>query len=154
MEKKDAGKAVSGTQKGMKRNFFGGRKKENGGKMIGGDSDQDAIIDRDYGEGICITSAMKAMKQTVIDKLEALYKEGIWEKGKIIELGLVSSEEPEHNYVQLPLNDWRLNNFSIDEYKQLIKEIIDGTRIVSSELPETPPYDSEHVTLDYKEKIK
>lgn len=128
--------------------------KENGGKMIGVDSDQAPIIDRDYGEDICITSAMKAMKQTVIDKLEALYKSGTWAKGEIIELGLVSSEEPEHNYVQLPLNDWRLDNFSIDEYKQLIKEIIDGTRIVNSKLPETPPYDSEHVTLDYKEKIK
>ena len=55
--------------------------KENNGYMIGVDSDQAPIIDRDYKEGICITSAMKGIKQTVIDKLDDYYSHDIWEKG-------------------------------------------------------------------------
>jgi basic membrane protein A len=88
--------------------------KENNGYMIGVDVDQAPVIDRDYGEGICITSAMKGIKQTVIDKLGELYYDRVWEKG-ISYLGLVSSEQPEHNYVQLPMDTWRMKNFTVKE---------------------------------------
>lgn len=126
--------------------------KENGGYMIGVDSDQSSIIDRDYKEGICITSAMKGIKQTVIDKLEALYKEQIWEKG-INYLGLVSSEHPEHNYVQLPMDTWRMPNFTIDDYKALVKKLIDKDIIVSDDINNEPTV-SNYTKVAYNGSIK
>lgn len=126
--------------------------KENNGYMIGVDSDQAPIIDRDYEEGICITSAMKGIKQTVIDKLDDYYYKGKWEKD-INYLGLVSSEEPEHNYVQLPLVTWRMKNFTIEDYKTLIKEIMDGTKTVSSEIQDYPVV-SEYTKVNYRGSIK
>lgn len=111
--------------------------KDNNGYMIGVDSDQSPIIDRDYEAGMCITSAMKGIKQTVIDKLEELYKEQVWEKG-INYLGLVSSEHPEHNYVQLPLDTWRMNNFTIEDYKTLVAEIMNGSKTVSRDIASHP----------------
>ena len=126
--------------------------KENNGYMIGVDSDQAPIIDRDYKEGMCITSAMKGIKQTVIDKLEDYYHKHIWEKG-INYLGLVSSEEPEHNYVQLPLEHWRMNNFTIDDYKILLKEIMNGTKVVSPDIDNYPKV-SEYTTVNYRGSIK
>ena len=126
--------------------------KENDGYMIGVDSDQAPIIDRDYKEGLCITSAMKGIKQTVIDKLDDYYFKHIWEKD-INYLGLVSSEDPEKNYVQLPINNWRMKNFSVEDYKALLKEFIDGTREVSSDI-EDYPHISEYTKVNYRGSIK
>ena len=126
--------------------------KENKGYMIGVDSDQSPIIDEDYGEGICITSAMKGIKQTVIAKLEDLYKNNIWEEG-INYLGLVSSENPELNYVQLPINTWRMKNFSIEDYKSLLKDIMDGVKTVSPSIDHEPTL-SEYTQINYEGSIK
>ena len=126
--------------------------KENNGYMIGVDSDQSLIIDRDYKEGICITSAMKGIKQTVIDKLDDLYNRDIWEKG-INYLGLVSSENPERNYIQLPLDTWRMKNFTIEDYRHLLSEIISGTKTVSPEI-ETHPTVSQYTKVFYHGSIK
>ena len=126
--------------------------KENNRYMIGVDSDQSPIIDRDYGEGICITSAMKGIKQTVIDKLEQLYHEQIWEGG-INYLGLVSSSEPEHNYVQLPIDTWRMQNFTVDDYKHLLEEIMNGTKTVSDDITNYPVV-SDWTVVNYLGSIK
>lgn len=104
--------------------------KENGGYMIGVDSDQAPIIDRDYGEGICITSAMKDIRRTVINKLEALYKDNVWDQG-FNYLGLISNQHPEENYVQLPIETWRMKNFTIEDYKSLVSDIMLGIKEVS-----------------------
>ena len=125
---------------------------ENDVYMIGVVSDQAPIIDRDYKEGICITSAMKGIKQTVIDKLDDYYSHDIWEKG-INNLGLVSSENPEHNYVQLALDHWRMNNFTIEDYKTLLKEIMDGTKTVSPDIEDYPEV-SEYTKVYYRGSIK
>ena len=106
--------------------------KENGGHMIGVDSDQAPIIDRDYQEGLCITSAMKDIRDTVINKLEALYKDNTWDQG-FNYLGLVSSEHPEENYVQLPLENWRMKNFTIEDYKSLVSDIMLGSKTVTDD---------------------
>ena len=126
--------------------------KENNGYMIGVDSDQAPIIDRDYKEGICITSAMKGIKQTVVDKLEALYRGLNHDKG-INYLGLVSSEHPEQNYVQLALEHWRMDNFTVDDYKVLLSEIMNGTKIVSSDVSQHPETSS-YTTVNYQGSIK
>lgn len=127
--------------------------KENNGYMIGVDSDQAPIIDRDYKEGICITSAMKGIKQTVIDKLEDYYFNHVLEKGTINYLGLVSSDNPENNYVQLPLDNWRMKNFTINDYKTLLKEIMDGTKSISPDI-ENYPTVSQYTTVNYRGSVK
>ncbi len=126
--------------------------KENNGYMIGVDSDQAPIIDRDYAPGICITSAMKDIKQTVIDKLEALYFEHKWETN-IRFLGLVSSENPKLNYVQLPLDTWRMENFTIDEYKSLLERIINEEITISRDVSHEPIV-SQYTKVNYRGSIK
>jgi len=126
--------------------------KENNGYMIGVDSDQRPIIDQDYKPGMCITSAMKGIRQTVVAKLEDLYKNNIWEKG-INYLGLVSSENPELNYVLLPMNDWRMKNFTIENYKALVSDIMNGVKTVSPDIAKVPVV-SEYTHVNYEGSIK
>lgn len=130
--------------------------KENGGHMIGVDSDQAPIIDRDYEEGLCITSAMKDIHHTVINKLEALYKDNVWDKG-INNLGLISSQHPEENYVQLPLETWRMKNFTIEDYKSLVSDIMLGIKKVSDttgDIANLLSLLSEYTHLDKEPDIK
>lgn len=126
--------------------------KENNGHMIGVDIDQAPIIDRDYKPGLCITSAMKGIWQTVVDVLNDLYNLGRWEPGMNL-LGLVDSENPQHNYVQLPLDTWRMKNFTIDDYKKLVAEIISGTKVVSRDITNEPSV-SNYVDVHYRGSIK
>ena len=108
-----------------------------GGKVIGVDSDQSGII----GKDMTITSAMKGLAPTVANMLTAI-KEGKWEEhvGKIENLGLVS-ENPEDNYVQLPMETTQWGDgFSQDDYKALVKAMFDGEIKVSNDtsaLPQT-----------------
>ena len=127
--------------------------KENNRKMIGVDTDQSPIIDHDYGEGICITSAMKGIKQTVIDKLEELYHEKSWKNG-IHYLGLNSSEDLEDNYVKLPTTTWRMKNYSIEQYRQLIIEIMNGERTISGDDSKEPTVHTEYTSVYYRGSIK
>ena len=108
------------------------------GKVIGVDSDQSGII----GEDITVTSAMKGLAPTVKTALDAI-KDGNWESdyaGKIDNLGLVS-ENPEDNYVQLPMDTTQWDdNFSVDDYKDLVSKLYNGEITVSNDitaLPET-----------------
>lgn len=128
--------------------------KENGGYMIGVDSDQAPIIDRDYKEGICITSAMKDIRNTVINRLEDLYVNKKWEKG-FKDLGLISSEHPELNYVQLPLDTWRMKNFTIEDYKTLVADIMDGKKTIVAETDiKITDLLSEYTHFDKEQDIK
>ena len=108
------------------------------GKVIGVDSDQSGII----GENITVTSAMKGLAPTVKTALDAI-KDGNWESdyaGKIDNLGLVS-ENPEDNYVQLPMDTTQWDdNFTVDDYKDLVSKLYNGEITVSNDitaLPET-----------------
>ena len=108
------------------------------GKVIGVDSDQSGII----GEDITVTSAMKGIAPTVKTALDAI-KDGNWESdyaGKIDNLGLVS-ENPEDNYVQLPMDTTQWDdNFTVDDYKDLVSKLYNGEITVSNDitaLPET-----------------
>ena len=126
--------------------------KENNGYLIGVDTDQSYIIDEDYKEGICITSAMKGIKQTVIAKLEELYTTQNFEKG-FNYLGLVSSENPELNYVQLPIETWRMKNFTVEDYKHLVSDLMLGVKQVSAGIISQPEV-SEFTTVEYRGSIK
>lgn len=115
------------------------------GKVIGVDSDQSGII----GEDITVTSAMKGLAPTVKTVLDAI-KDGSWESdyaGKIDNLGLVS-ENPEDNYVQLPMETTQWDdNFTVDDYKDLVKKLYNGEIEVSSDITAMP--ETEITVNDY-----
>lgn len=115
------------------------------GKVIGVDSDQSGII----GEDITVTSAMKGLAPTVKTALDAI-KNGSWESdyaGKIDNLGLVS-ENPEDNYVQLPMETTQWDdNFTVDDYKDLVKKLYNGEIEVSSDITAMP--ETEITVNDY-----
>ena len=109
-----------------------------GGKVIGVDSDQAPTIDA-YGEGITVTSAMKGPAATVNTVLTDI-KGGKWSDyaGKIDNLGLVS-ENPEENYVQLPLESTQWGDgFTEDDYRTLVKSMYSGEITVSNDITAMP----------------
>ena len=108
------------------------------GKVIGVDSDQAPTIDA-YGEGITVTSAMKGLAATVNTVLTDI-KGGKWSDyaGKIDNLGLVS-ENPEENYVQLPLESTQWGDgFTEDDYRTLVKSMYSGEITVSNDITAMP----------------
>ena len=112
-----------------------------GGKVIGVDSDQSGIINAS-GDDLTITSAMKGLAATVKTVLTEI-KAGNWDNfaGKIENLGLVS-ENPEENYVQLPIEttQWA-DGFTEDDYRALVKDMFEGKVEVSSDISAMPKTD-------------
>ena len=111
-----------------------------GGKVIGVDVDQAAIIDAAYGEGMTVTSAMKGLAPTVKDVLTDVVLNGNWSAyaGKIETLGLVSAD-PETNYVQIPMESTQWSDsFTQDDYKALVAAMFDGTITVSNDISVFP----------------
>ncbi len=111
-----------------------------GGKVIGVDTDQSALINN-YGDGMCVTSAMKGLGATVNAVLASI-QAGEWEKyaGKVQSLGLVSGSDLSVNYVGLPTDSWTMTNFTIDDYKALVSNVFEKKVAVSNNidaLPET-----------------
>ena len=106
-----------------------------GGKLIGVDVDQKAIIDGTYGEGMTLTSAMKGLAATIEDTLKDVIENDNWASygGKIATLGL-ASEEPTANYVQLPMDStvWT-EGFTQEDYAALVKAMFSGEITVSSD---------------------
>ena len=113
--------------------------KKVGGKLIGVDTDQQPIIDGQYGEGMTVTSAMKGLAPTTIDTLTAVVKDGKWADyaGKIDTLGLVS-EDPAANYVQLSGTTQFGDAFTEDDYKAMVKGMFDGSIKVSNDISAEP----------------
>ena len=112
-----------------------------GGKFIGVDVDQKALVDGQYGEGMTITSAMKGLGATVNTLLTAI-KDGKWDeyKGQIQSLGMVSGDDPTLNYVQLPLETTVWNDgFTQDDYKALVKALADGSVTVTVDAAAAEP---------------
>ena len=101
--------------------------KVEGAKMIGVDVDQAGIIDGKYGEGMTVTSAMKGLAPTVKTVLAAISADK-WADfgGKMESLGLVS-ENPEDNYVQIPMESTQWSDdFTKDDYKTLVAAMYKG----------------------------
>ena len=112
-----------------------------GGKFIGVDVDQKALVDGQYGEGMTITSAMKGLGATVNTLLTAI-KDGKWDeyKGQIQSLGMVSGDDPTLNYVQLPMDTTVWNDgFTQDDYKALVKALADGSVTVTVDAAAAEP---------------
>ena len=114
--------------------------KKAGGKVIGVDVDQKAIIDGDYGEGMTVTSATKGLRPTTINALTDIIVGGKWSDyaGKIVTLGLVSGDDPSANYVQLAETTQFGDGFTKDDYAALVKGMFDGTITVSNDTSVEP----------------
>ncbi len=125
------------------------------GKVIGVDVDQAAIIDGKYGAGMTVTSAMKGLYNTTYNTLQDVIVNGNWANyvGKIETLGLVSGDDPEANYVQIPMNTTQWGDgFGKDDYKALVKKMFDGTVKVSNDISKEPATTAAKV--DYQGNIK
>ena len=125
-----------------------------GGKVIGVDVDQAAIIDA-YGEGMTVTSAMKGLAPTVKAILGELILKDNWAQyaGQINTLGLVSGTDVEANYVQIPYESTQWSDtFTKDDYAALIAAMFDGTVTVSNDTETEPTVQT--ITVDYQGNIK
>ena len=111
-----------------------------GGKVIGVDVDQAAIIDGGYGDGMTVTSAMKGLAPTVEHMLTEVAAGNFSNYGgKIETLGLVSGDDPEANYVQIPMESTQWSDsFTQDDYKALVKDMFDGKITVSNDISAMP----------------
>ena len=111
-----------------------------GGKVIGVDVDQAAIIDVGYGDGMTVTSAMKGLAPTVEHMLTEVAAGNFANYGgKIETLGLVSGDDPAANYVQIPMESTQWSDsFSQDDYKALVKDMFDGKITVSNDISAMP----------------
>ena len=111
-----------------------------GGKVIGVDTDQAGIIDA-YGEGMTITSAMKGLAASTKDALKQIIEDDNWNSlaGQIVNLGLVSGDDPEANFVQIPMESTQWSDgFTQDDYKALVKDMFDGKITVSNDITAEP----------------
>ena len=128
--------------------------KKVGGKIIGVDTDQKAVIDGLFGEGMTITSAMKGLYPTTIDTLTDIIIKGNWDnyKGKIETLGLVSGDDASLNYVQIPETTLFDDNFTKADYAAMVKAMFDGTIKVSSDTVNAPA--TTNVNVEYLGNIK
>ena len=115
--------------------------KKYGGKVIGVDTDQAAIIDGMYGEGITITSAMKGLGPTTINTLTDIVVNGNWANyaGKVQTLGLIS-EDPAANYVGIPAAStlFAEGKFTEADYAALVKAMLAGELKVSNDVSAMP----------------
>lgn len=115
------------------------------GMIIGVDVDQYSV-----GEGNAynpvLTSAMKGLTSTVVDKLDSYFK-GEWDSfgGQIQNLGLADGD-----YIGLPTSDesWGFKTFTKDEYQTLLDGIRDGSIVISNDI-ENQPEVGEGVTVSY-----
>ncbi len=123
------------------------------GKVIGVDSDQAAIIDADYGEGMTVTSAMKGLYPSTYDALTEIVLNGKWADyaGKIDNLGIVS-DTPEDNYVQIaPSTQFKDGAFTADDYKALVAKINAGEIKVDNNTKKMPK--TTNTTVDAQGQI-
>ena len=123
-----------------------------GGKLIGVDVDQSANIDT-YGEGMCVTSAMKGLAETVKHMLSEVVAGNFANYGgKIETLGLVNGDDPTANYVQLPMETTQWGDgFTQDDYKALVKAMYDGEVTVSNDISAMP---ATTITVNFAGNIK
>ena len=128
--------------------------KKVGGKVIGVDVDQKAIIDGMYGEGITVTSAMKGLYPTTIDALTDIVINGKWDeyKGKIVNLGMVSGTDASVNYVQLGATQFAEGKFSEADYAALVKAIFEGTITISNDIGAMPT--TTNTTVSFTASLK
>ena len=111
---------------------------KNDGYVIGVDSDQADSIAADYPglEGKVITSAMKGLAPTVQDTLDDVINNGNWDdySAKIDTLGMENADDPTANYCQIAPSTQYNEDFTEDDYAELVAAIVNGDLEVSNDI--------------------
>ena len=127
--------------------------KVEGAKVIGVDVDQAGLIDRTYGEGLTLTSAMKGLAATVNTLLTETTKGNFANYGgKVETLGLVSGEDASLNYVGLPESTQWADAFTKDDYNKMVAAMFNGEITVSNAIDAEPAVTA--VTVEYHGNVK
>ena len=76
--------------------------------------------------------------------------------GQIATLGLVSGDDPEANYVQIPMEStqWADGAFTQDDYKAMVKDMFDGKLTVSNDISKSPEDFATVITVDAQGQLK
>ena len=133
--------------------------KKANGKVIGVDVDQAGVIANYAGvDGLTVTSAMKGLYPATYDTLNDVIINGNWANyvGKIATLGLVSADDPEANYVQIPMGEgtqWS-DSFTQDDYKAMVADMYNGVITVSNVISKTASDFATVITVDDQGAIK
>ena len=133
--------------------------KKANGKVIGVDVDQAGVIANYAGvDGLTVTSAMKGLYPATYDALNDVIINGNWANyvGKIATLGLVSADDPEANYVQIPMGEgtqWS-DSFTQDDYKAMVADMYNGVITVSNDISKTASDFATVITVDDQGAIK
>ena len=133
--------------------------KKANGKVIGVDVDQAGVIAIYAGvDGLTVTSAMKGLYPATYDTLNDVIINGNWANyvGKIATLGLVSADDPEANYVQIPMGEgtqWS-DSFTQDDYKAMVADMYNGVITVSNDISKTASDFATVITVDDQGAIK
>ena len=133
--------------------------KKANGKVIGVDVDQAGVIANYAGvDGLTVTSAMKGLYPATYDTLNDVINNGNWANyvGQIATLGLVSADDPEANYVQIPMGEgtqWS-DSFTQDDYKAMVADMYNGVITVSNDISKTASDFATVITVDDQGAIK
>ena len=133
--------------------------KKANGKVIGVDVDQAGVIANYAGvDGLTVTSAMKGLYPATYDTLNDVIINGNWANyvGQIATLGLFSADDPEANYVQIPMGEgtqWS-DSFTQDDYKAMVADMYNGVITVSNDISKTASDFATVITVDDQGAIK
>ena len=120
-------------------------------RIIGVDTDQSEVINA-YKSDMCLTSAEKNIGRSVRYMLEKIQDNQFGDfGGKAETLGMVSADDPDLNFLQLPTDTWTMKKFTQDDYRQLVRRIVNGEIIVSGSADEKQNYS---VTLNIRKTVK
>ncbi|MDD4388348.1 MAG: BMP family ABC transporter substrate-binding protein, partial [Bacilli bacterium] len=110
----------------------------NEGKVIGVD------VDQSKDSSTVITSATKGLREGTMHALEMFYSNK-WSEiaDKAISLGA------ENDAVGLPTETWSMENFTLEQYKDLFEKVKDGTIEIDDNPTDAEIKEYSNVTLDY-----
>ncbi len=112
----------------------------NGAKVIGVDVDQSG------DSNTVITSAMKGLREGTMFAL-GKYFNGNWSEISDKAANLGASDDA----VGLPTDTWRLENFTVEEYNEIFKNIKDGLVAIDNNPAGAETKNYTNVTIDYEE---
>ena len=101
---------------------------------------------------------MNGLYQATYDTLNDVIINGNWANyvGKIAPLGLVSADDPEANYVQIPMGEGTQvsDSFTLDDYKAMVADMYIGVITVSNDISKTASDFATVITVDDQGAIK